>query len=42
MAVILSERGPRRFLKPGGGESKDLRLFFNELLNHHTVELLKK
>jgi hypothetical protein len=26
-AVILSERGPRRFLQPGGGESKDLRLF---------------
>jgi hypothetical protein len=24
--VILSERGPRRFLQPGGGESKDLRL----------------
>jgi hypothetical protein len=26
-AVILSERGPRRTLQPGGGESKDLRLF---------------
>jgi hypothetical protein len=25
--VILSERGPRRSLQPGGGESKDLRLF---------------
>jgi hypothetical protein len=25
-AVILSERGPRRTLQPGGGESKDLRL----------------
>jgi hypothetical protein len=24
--VILSERGPRRSLQPGGGESKDLRL----------------
>jgi len=26
--VILSERGPRRSLQPGGGEPKDLRLFF--------------
>ena len=25
-AVILSERGPRRTLQPGGGESKDLLL----------------
>jgi hypothetical protein len=35
-AVILSERGPRRTLQPGGGESKDLRLFFNELMTHYT------
>jgi len=28
MAVILSELGPRRFLQPGGGESKDLQLLF--------------
>jgi len=27
-AVILSERGPRRFLQSGGGEPKDLRLLF--------------
>jgi len=33
--VILSERGPRRTLQPGGGESKDLRLFFNKLLTPH-------
>jgi len=33
---IRSERGPRRSLQPGGGESKDLRLFFNELLSHDT------
>jgi hypothetical protein len=26
MAVILSERGPERFLQFGGGESKDLQL----------------
>ena len=32
LLVILSERGPRRTLQPGGGESKDLLLFFNELL----------
>ncbi len=30
-AVILSERGPKRFLEFGGGESKNLRLFFDEL-----------
>ena len=28
MFVILSERGPRRSLQPGGGESKDLLLHF--------------
>ena len=27
MAVILSERGPKRFLQLGGGESKDPQLF---------------
>jgi hypothetical protein len=27
--VILSEQGPRRFLQPGGGESKDLLLLFD-------------
>jgi hypothetical protein len=27
MFVILSERGPRRSLQPGGGESKDLLLY---------------
>jgi hypothetical protein len=26
--VILSERGPKRFLQLGGGESKDLLLAF--------------
>jgi hypothetical protein len=26
--VIPSERGPGRFLQPGGGESRDLRLLF--------------
>jgi hypothetical protein len=35
IVVILSERGSRRTLQPGGGESKDLRLLFNELLIHH-------
>ena len=28
--VILSERGPERFLQFGGGESKDLLLLFND------------
>ena|ERR1035437_5589074 len=28
MLVILSERGPRRTLQPGGGESKDLLFLF--------------
>jgi hypothetical protein len=32
MLVILSERGPRRTLQPGGGESKDLLLFLFLLL----------
>jgi len=49
LAVILSERGPRRqvfvagvgngvpnVLQFGGGESKNLRLFFDELQTHHT------
>jgi len=36
LLVILSERGPRRTLQPGGGESKDLLLFFHELLTHYT------
>ena len=30
--VILSERGPRRTLQPGGSESKDLRLLLHLLL----------
>ena len=28
LLVILSERGPRRTLQSGSGESKDLRLLF--------------
>ena len=37
---IRSERGPTRSLQPGGGESRDLQLFFNELLTHHTIAAL--
>ena len=49
LAVILSERGPRRQVfvagvgngvpnafQFGGGESKNLRLFLDELQTHHT------
>jgi hypothetical protein len=36
-SVILSERGPKRS-SVWGGESKDLQLFFNELLTQDTGE----
>ena len=37
LLVILSERGPRRTLQLGGGESKDLLLFFVAL--YHGTDL---
>jgi hypothetical protein len=37
MALILSERRPER-LSVRGGESKNLRLFFDEPLTHHPSE----
>ena len=37
LAVILSERAPNVF-QFGGGESKNLRLFFDEPQTHHTSE----
>jgi len=40
MFVILSERGPRRTLQPGGGESKDLLLYLFLLLFLHLFLLL--
>ena len=40
LAVILSERGPER-LSVRGGESKNLRLFFDELQTHHDGRALK-